>query len=112
MQLVEEATDLSCRGYLYPFRGSHSFLFVGNLEGGGDTYINVTYKEKRSIVDCPVQTSPTMICINTKYHGRLNEGKMNQPCTGHWKKVFPTRSLISIIDEGKDCGTPHVESGA
>lgn len=87
VQLVEEATDLSCGDICILLEVAHSLPFVGNLEGG-DTYINVLTREKESMVIASTDI-PTMICINAVSWGRLNAGKMNQPCTGHWKKVFP-----------------------
>lgn len=52
VQLVEEATDLSCGDICILLEVAHSLPFVGNLEGG-----DTAYKRKRIYGYCPVQTS-------------------------------------------------------
>ncbi|MFR7550814.1 MAG: hypothetical protein ACLUV8_13645 [Clostridium sp.] len=47
VQLVEEATDLSC-GDICILLEKHSLLF--RKSGSGDTYINVLTREKESMV--------------------------------------------------------------
>lgn len=56
VQLVEEATDLSCGDICILLEVAHSLPFVGNLEGGRYVY-QCAYKRKRIYGYCPVQTS-------------------------------------------------------
>ena len=99
VQLIEEATDLSCGDICTLLEVAHSLPFVGNLEGG-DTYINVLTRKKESMVIAQYR-HPNYDLYKRSIIGEI-ERREDEPAVYHaLEEGISGRGLIGIIDEGR-----------
>ena len=99
VQLVEEATDLSCGDICILLEVAHSLPFVGNLEGG-DTYINVLTREKESMVIAQYR-HPNYDLYKRSIMGEIERREDEPAVYRALEEGISGRGLIGIIDEGR-----------
>lgn len=97
--LVRQYTDLTAEDLQILLEVSHSLPFIGDLEGG-DTYINVLTRDRRSLVVAQYR-HPDYDLYHRDIVGEF-ELRENEPAVYRaLEQGTPGRGLIGIIDEGR-----------
>ncbi len=99
VQLVEENTDLVSSDICTLLEVTHALPFVGNLEGG-DTYINVLTREKKSMVIAQYR-HPNYDLYKRSIIGEIERREDEPAVYRALEEGASGRGLIGIIDEGR-----------